>query len=91
MNSYLVEYYNKCKSKEILIGKELMTQLEILMEDINNPFYRFDTTEVHKRIKFIEIECKHSISPFAGQPFILELWQKAIMEALYGFYMELIS
>lgn len=88
-DSFLLEYIEKCKTKEILIGKELMAQLEILMDDINNPFYRFDTTEAHKRIKFIERECKHSISPFAGKPFILELWQKAIMEALYGFYMEL--
>jgi phage terminase large subunit-like protein len=43
--------------------------------------------EAHKRIKFIECECKHSISPFAGKPFILELWQKAYMEAKYSFYM----
>ena len=60
-HSYLVEYYEKCKSGEILIGRELMTQLEMLMEDIKNPLYRFDTTEAHKRIKFIEKECRHSV------------------------------
>lgn len=87
-NSYLVEYYHKCKSGEIIVGKELMTQLEMLMQDMKNPFYKFDLTEAHKRIRFIERECKHSISPFAGQPFLLQLWQKAIMEALYGFYIE---
>ena len=87
--SYLVQYYEKCKSGEILIGRELMTQLEMLMEDIKDPRYRFDTTEAHKRIGFIENECKHSISPFAGKPFLLELWQKAYMEAKYSFYMEI--
>lgn len=87
--SFLLEYIEKCKKGEILIGKELMAQLDMLMDDMNNPMYRFDLTEPHKRIKFIERECKHSISPFAGQPFLLELWQKAIMEALYGFYMEI--
>lgn len=86
-HSYLIEYYNKCKSGEILIGKELMTMLEILMDDMNNPVYKFDIKEAHKRIKFIEKECKHSISPFAGKPFILELHQKAFREAIYGFYM----
>lgn len=89
MNSYLVEYYEKCKSGEIIIGRELMAQLEMLMSDMENPVYKFDLTEAHKRIRFIEKECKHSISPFAGKPFILELWQKAILEALYGFYLKI--
>ena len=88
-HSYLIEYYNKCKSGEILIGKELMTQLDMLMEDMKNPIFRFDPTEAHKRIRFIENECKHSISPFAGKPFILELHQKAFREAIFGFYMEI--
>ncbi len=87
--SYLVEYYEKCKTGEILIGRELMTQLEMLMDDMNNPLYRFDTAEAHKRIKFIETECRHSISPFAGKPFLLELHQKAFREAIYGFQMEI--
>lgn len=88
-NSYLVEYYEKCKSGEILIGRELMAQLEILIDDMKNPTYRFDTSEAHKRIRFIENECKHSISPFAGQPFTLQLHQKAFREAMFGFYMEI--
>src|SRR5690554_4116505 len=66
-----------------------MTQLEMLVEDMQNQLYKFDTTEARKRINFIEKECRHSISPFAGKPFILELWQKALAEALYGFYMEI--
>lgn len=89
MNSFLAEYYDECKSGKILIGRELLKQLEMLMEDLENPLFKFNLDEPHKRIKFIETECRHSISPFAGKPFILELWQKALIEALYGFYMEL--
>ena len=43
-------------------------------------------TGAHKRIKFIETEIKHFESPFAGKPFILTLNQKAITEAIFGFY-----
>lgn len=89
MDSYLVEYCEKCKSGEIIIGQELMAMLDILMSDMQNPLYRFDVAEAHKRIRFIENECRHSISPFAGKPFILELWQKAHLEAKYSFYMEI--
>lgn len=87
--SFLLEYIEKCKDKEIIIGKELMAQLDILMDDLGSGIYQYKLEEPHKRIKFIEENCKHSISPFAGKPFLLELWQKAMIEALYGFYMYL--
>lgn len=87
--SFLVEYYEKCKAGEIVIGRELMKQLEMLMADIDDPQYRFDPTEAQRRIRFIENECRHSISPFAGKPFFLELHQKALREAIYGFSMEI--
>ena len=89
MHSWLLEYYAKCASGEILVGRELMAQLNMLVANMADPQYRFDLTEPHKRIKFIESECRHSISPFAGEPFILTLHQKALREAIYGFYMEI--
>ena len=85
--SYLVEYHEKCKLGEIIIGKELMSMLDILREGMKT--YKFDPAEAHKRIRFIESKCKHSISPYAGKPFLLELWQKAFIEACYGFYIEI--
>lgn len=86
-HSFLIEYYKRCRSGEIIIGRELKTQLEMLIQDI---VYRYDTYRfilggAHKRIKFIENEIKHFESPFAGQPFILTLCQKAIAEAIFGF------
>lgn len=87
MNSFLLEYTQKCKSGKIMVGRELIAQLDMLLEDMERPEYRFDPTDAHKRINFIERECRHSISPFAGAPFLLELWEKAYFEALYGFYM----
>jgi phage terminase large subunit-like protein len=83
--SFLLEYFEKCKSCEIIIGQELTMELDNLINDLQDEQYQFDLTEPHKRIKFIETKCKHSISPFAGKPFFLELWEKANIEALYGF------
>ena len=59
-----------------------------MIQDIfcRSDVYRFDLTEAHKRIKFIETEIKHFESPFAGKPFILAINQKAIAEAIFGFY-----
>ena len=85
--SWLLEYIDKCKSKEIIIGKELMMMLDILLSHFDNSDLKFDTSESDIRIKFIEKECKHYEAPFAGKPFILTLRQKAFIEAFYSFKM----
>ena len=84
--SFLLEYIGKCKTGEILVGRELMQMLEILLGHFADPNIRIDFTEAHKRIKFIETQCKHFEAPFAGEPFILMLWQKAFIESIYAFY-----
>jgi phage terminase large subunit-like protein len=83
--SWLLEYINKCKSGEIVIGQELMQQLDILLNHFNDTSITIDFIEGHKRIRFIEEKCKHSEAPFAGKPFILILYQKAFIEAIYSF------
>ena len=82
-HSYLMEYYNKIKSKEIIAGRELTKQLDNLIEDLE--CYDFNTETAHYRINFIEKFCRHTKSPFFGKPFKLLLWEKALIEAFYSF------
>lgn len=84
-HSYLLEYIDKCKSGEILIGHELMIMLNILLNHFEDPEIKIEFEDAHKRIKFIETQCKHYEAPFAGKPFILMLFQKAFIEAKYVF------
>jgi phage terminase large subunit-like protein len=90
-DSWLLEYIEKAKAGEIIIGKELMMMLDILVDHLNNPQaifesgVSFELADAHKRIKFIETKCKHFEAPFAGKPFILTLRQKAYVEAKYSF------
>jgi phage terminase large subunit-like protein len=80
-----MQYIEKCKSGEIVIGHELMQQLDILLSHFENHDITIDFEDAHKRIKFIETKCKHSEAPFAGKPFLLLLYQKAFIEAIYSF------
>jgi len=73
------------KGELIILGRELLTQLDNLIEDLDNPDYYYDTHDAELRIEFIENFCKHTKSPFYGKPFILELWEKAVIEAFYSF------
>lgn len=85
--NYLVEYYNEIKTGQIIVGNELMTVIDGLVKDLEDPRYIFDENPGNLRIQFIEKFCKHTKSPFNGMPFLLELWEKALLQVSYGFKM----
>lgn len=60
-------------------------ELDNLVADFANSRYLFDENQGNLRIFFIETFCKHTKSPFNGKSFILELWEKAIIQTAYGF------
>lgn len=47
--------------------------------------YTFDEEKASRPIEFIERFCRHSKGEWAGQPVRLELFQKAFIQALFGF------
>lgn len=83
--SFLLEYIDQCKKGNLIVGQELLLQLDILLEHFDDPDIKIDFEDGHKRIQFIEKECKHFEAPFSGKPFLLELFQKAFVEAIYIF------
>lgn len=84
-HSWLLEYIARCRWGDEIVGRELMMWLDTLETFFDHPDIRVDFTDAHKRIKFIETQCKHFEAPFAGKPFILMLFQKAFIESIYIF------
>lgn len=99
--TYIEEYYQfLLKNPDKACHKVLVTYKR-LVQDIYNPrqvsffneiteeeethTYVFDEKKGNKPIIFIEKYCKHSKGKWAGQPVVLELWQKAFIQALFGF------
>lgn len=99
--TYIEEYYQfLLKNPDKACHKVLVTYKK-LVQDIYNPkqvsffneiteeeethTYVFDEKKGNKPIIFIERYCRHSKGKWAGQPVVLELWQKAIIQALFGF------
>ena len=83
--SFLLSYIEEIESGRIIAGQELKSVLKRLKSDLDNPRYEYDEKPGQIRIEFIEKFCKHTKSPFNGMPFKLELWEKAFLEAAYGF------
>lgn len=99
--TYIEEYYQfLLKNPEKACHKVLVTYKK-LVQDIYNPkevtffnelteedethTYVFDEKKGNKPIEFIEKFCKHSKGKWAGKPVKLELFQKAFIQALFGF------
>ena len=82
MSNYLLQYRDAIRHGEIVAGVELITELDNLIADLDNPRYIYDTTDAERRIDFMENCIRLTKSPFYGKPMKLMLWQKAFIEVV---------
>lgn len=84
--NYIKEYVEKIESGEIVVGKKIKKIYKKLLKESSNeslPFY-FDEEKGNRPINFIETFCKQAEGEI-GKPIKLELFQKAYIQALFGF------
>ena len=82
--SWIYIYWQKIWAGEILVGRRIKQNMHRLLADFEDPDVHIDLEDSDKRIRFIQNECKLYEAPFAGKPFRLELFQKAIIESIYA-------
>lgn len=85
--NYIEKYYGGIKSGQIVVSDKVRRVFKHLAGKINdkNAQYIYDDAKAQYAIDFIQTFCKHSKGKWGGKPVILELWQKAITAALFGF------
>ena len=99
--SNIEKYCEFIKDNPKKINKKIKVVYEKLLDDIKNHktvkylnkmtgeieevTYIFDIKKAQRPIEFIERFCKHSKGRWAGKSIKLELFQKAFLEALFGF------
>lgn len=85
--TYLEQYNDLIKNGDVVAGYWIKKEIQNLVNDLNNPAYIYDTTEAHKRIRFMQTYCLQSKHPYFGKPVVLMDWQLAFIESLYSFKM----
>ena len=80
--NYIVEYHDKIERGQIIAGKWIKKTYKILVDSIKSGDWDFDAKKANKAIQFIENFCHHSKG--RNDLFKLELWQKAIVSAIFG-------
>lgn len=99
--SYIEEYFNWIEEHPNRVCDKVKKIYKKLVEDLEKPkkvsffntltgenethTYIFDEKKGLRPIHFIEKYCKQSKGKWAGKPIKLELFQKAFIEALFGF------
>lgn len=85
--NYIAEYNNLIQSGKIAASrrvKQVYARLAAATAETSGQ-YVFDETHASRPIAFIERFCKHSKGEWAGRGISLELFQKAYIQALFGF------
>ncbi|MGG3924913.1 terminase TerL endonuclease subunit [Metabacillus fastidiosus] len=83
----ILEYWNKIESGEEVVSDKVRRVYKKLIDDLQDDQneWEYDPKRANHAMEFVENFCKHSKGKLGGQPFILELWQKAMTAALFGF------
>ncbi len=87
-DSYFKEYLLAIKNKEIIVCNKIIKMLLIYkpyFTNTNTDNGCFNKLKSDRAIQFIESFCRHSKGAgFAGELIKLELWQKVVLELIFG-------
>lgn len=82
MDNWIFKYHEAIQKKEVIVGVWVRLCFEILTTGLLNGEWEFNEKKANKAIKFIENFCHHSEG--RSDLLRLELWQKAIVSAIFG-------
>lgn len=82
MDNWIFKYHEAIQKKEVIVGVWVRLCIEILTTGLLNGEWEFNEKKANKAIKFIENFCHHSEG--RSDLLHLELWQKAIVSAIFG-------
>ncbi|PFI14654.1 terminase large subunit [Bacillus cereus] len=83
----ILEYWYKIKTKQEIVSDKVRRVYKKLVTDLSSTKseWGYNAKRANHAIEFVENFCKHSKGKMGGKPFLLELWQKAMTAALFGF------
>jgi len=86
MENYITQYWENINSGEMVVCNNIKKLYAKLIHDLNHPGkYHFDLEKATRPIEFVERFCKQSKGKWIGKIFVLDLWQKAMLQSIFGF------
>ena len=87
VTNYILQYWDRIQSGEVVVSRRVRQQYQKIVDELQHPRdpWVFDLEKATAPIEFIEKFCRQSKGQWIGQPLRLELWQKAMLQAVFGF------
>ena len=82
--NYILKYYQQIENGSVLVGKYIEKIYKYLITGLEKKDFFFDQKKASLAIEWIETHTFHTEGDLATQPFILELWEKALISAMFG-------
>ena len=82
--NWIYAYYQRIKDGSIIVGRWVRLLYEKIVTDLQENRLIFDQKKANNAIEWIEKHCFHTEGPKAPGPFLLELWQKALVSCMFG-------
>lgn len=84
--NYIEQYYDEITSGKVTVSNKVRRTYKHLADNIHYPgAYFFDESKANRAIEFIQTFCHLSKGKTGGKLIELELWQKALISAIFGF------
>lgn len=83
-DNYIYSYYQAIKSGKIIVGKWILKIYEYIIKGLENKEFFYDQKKGNGAVDWIEAHCYHTEGALAPGNFRLELWQKAMVSAIFG-------
>lgn len=89
--SPIMEYYSQIKDGKVTVSRKVQRIYQKLAEDLSGStgadgtMYHYSPSRANHILEFAENYCRHSKGKLGGQLVVLELWEKAMLAAMFGF------
>ena len=82
----IFEYWRQISAGDVAVGQKVRRVYQKLAWDVEHPGeWFYSPKRADHVITFVEKYCRHSKGKLGGKPVKLELWEKAMLAALFGF------
>ena len=83
-DNFIYSYYQQIMNGSVASGRWIRLVYKYLVDGLHERLFYFDQNKANKAIGWIESHCFHVEGPLAPSPLLLELWEKAMVSAIFG-------
>ena len=84
MDNFILTYYQQIRDGSAIVGKWIRLVYEYIINGLEDGRFFYDAKKANRAIEFIEAHAHHSEGRLAPGNLKLELWQKALIAAIFG-------